>query len=494
MATVSSSNFRKTLSQDGGSIDLNNLSSDTQKTFKDQGVDQSKLKKVAGQDGVIRGKEEMKKLFSLVDDFDKNGSSGSLGTTAKGKTTKSGAIYGALKKEADASRTRANARGAKRFNGDKTLDSVSSGKTTLSKGAKGDGVKKVQQALVDMGYTIPGGASGTYDKDTKDAVKRFQREVGLGQDGVLGSETLGALKQTAPSPGKRLERSAEYDKLYADGRLDTTIAIGYDEKNAHVDETNKILKGLKKDGYKPVDHSKLSDGDKKKLGLTKDRYDPNAQYFHKKFKDPKSGKDIDNVVRLITPGKDGKKAQESFKKAVEQDEVVLYSGHARYGTGPDFDHIKNGDGNFVVNEKGNKHHSKPPAKLRNAIKGRGTDLDKLSGRPKYQLMIMNACSTEEYLPHLRGSKFKGRDHGNTDIVVTNDPTWVGTGAKHTLGFLKGVTQRQTQSQMTKMHNKMETDYSARLSKTHKDVKPNDGYNAYSTSGFFGNSANREVPR
>lgn len=495
MTTVTRSSFVDTLSKDGGAIDLGKLSAENKKTLQDNGVSDDKLKSIAGQDNVIRGKEEMKLLFNYIDEFDKNGDSGSIATSKGGTETAAGKLYGALTKTTDDSRAHSASHGAKRFEGDADLTAVAEGRKTLAVGSKGESVKKVQQTLLDMGYDIPAGASGTYDKDTKSAVLHFQREMGIGKDGSIGQETLGALKQAAPAPGHKLVRSAEYDKMFEDGRLDTTIAVGYDEGKAHLGETTKIVKGLRDDGYKPVDYSKLTDKERTKLGLTKDRYDPNAQYFHKTFTDSKTGKDIDNVVRLVTPGSDGAKARDSFKKAMEQDEMVIYSGHARYGTGPDFDDIHKGDGNFVVDEKGNRTHSPPPSYLKSALKGRDTDLDQLSTKPKYQMLVMSACSTDAYLTNLRSDKFSGRDESNTDIVGTTQTTWVGTGAQHVLAFTKGATQRQNQADMMRQHNTIETKYSASLNANgHKDIKPSDGYDAFSTSGFYGNAANQEVPK
>jgi peptidoglycan hydrolase-like protein with peptidoglycan-binding domain len=391
-------------------------------------------------------------------------------------------------------------KGASRFEGDKEFDAIAQGSKILKKDLRGDDVKKVQQALIDMGYHIPGGASGIYDQDTQEAVKRFQLDTGNSVDGKVGRNTLKALKQHAPASDAKLVRSAEYDKLFADGRLDITIAVGYDEKNNHLDSVKQTIQGLKADGYKPIDYGALSNSDRGKMGLTKDRYDPNAQYFHKTFKDTKTGKEIDSVVRLVEPSMGGNKARASFKKALEQDEVVLYSGHARYGTGPDFDHKTKGDGNFVINERGNQHHEAPPKKLKDAIKGRNTDLDQIKAHPNYQLLIMNGCSTVEYMPNLRSAIFKDRTPDNTDIVITNNTTWVGTSSKHNLAFLKGITERQTQPQMAAQHNKIETDYSTMLNglgartRHGRQILPDKGYNTYSTNGFFGNEANQQLPK
>ncbi len=391
-------------------------------------------------------------------------------------------------------------KGASRFEGDKQFDTIAQGKKILTKDTKGSDVQKVQQALIDMGYNIPGGASGSYDQDTHDAVKHFQLDTGIGVDGRVGKNTLKTLKQHAPAPDQKLVRSAEYDKLFADGRLDTTIAVGFDEHKNHVDSVKQTIRGLKNDGYKLVDYNALSDAEKSKMGLTGDRYDPNAQYFHKTFKDTNTGKDIVSVVRLVEPSMGGREARASFKQALEQDEVVLYSGHARYGTGPDFDHKTKGEGNFVINEAGNKQHEPPPQKLKDAIKGRNTDLDQIKAHPKYQLLILNGCSTIEYMPNLRSAMFTDRNPDNTDIVITNNTTWVGTSSKHNLAFLKGISERQTQPQMAAQHNRIETDYSAKLNgqgvrtPSGHPILSNEGYNTYLTNGFFGNNANQQLPK
>jgi peptidoglycan hydrolase-like protein with peptidoglycan-binding domain len=392
-------------------------------------------------------------------------------------------------------------KGAARFNGDKDFVAIAQGDKILKKGSTGTDVKKVQQALIDMGYNIPGGASGTFGQDTHDAIRHFQLDTGIGVDGKVGKNTLEALKQQAPAPGQKLVRSVEYDKLFADGRLNTTIAIGFDENGGHNKELRMTIQGLEDSGYKIIDYSSLSDAEKNKLGLTGDRYDPNTNYFHKTFTDAKTGKNVESVVRVIDPGSvDGKTARTSFMKALEQDEVVLYSGHARHGTGPDFDHKSKGDGNFVINETGNRYHSPPPAVLKNAIDGRGSDLDQIKAHPDYQLLIMNGCSTTEYMPSLRSSMFMDRNPTNTDLIVTNNTRWVATGSKHNIAFLNGITQRQTQPEMATQHNSIETDHSVLLNhsgtRTPRGnlIPPNEGYNTFFTNGLFGNDANQKLPK
>lgn len=88
-----------------------------------------------------------------------------------------------------------------RFSGQAELEGVLKGET-LTKGAKGEGVKAVQQALQDMAFVLPAGVDGAFGNQTAQALKNFQSAVGLPQSGELDAATLRALDQHAPAPGK----------------------------------------------------------------------------------------------------------------------------------------------------------------------------------------------------------------------------------------------------------------------------------------------------
>ena len=60
--------------------------------------------------------------------------------------------------------------------------------TTLRPGATGQEVRKMQNALTALGYSV--GTAGTYDSDTWTAVLAFQRDQGLRADGLAGNATL----------------------------------------------------------------------------------------------------------------------------------------------------------------------------------------------------------------------------------------------------------------------------------------------------------------
>ena len=63
---------------------------------------------------------------------------------------------------------------------------------TLKKGSTGADVKKLQQALIDLGY-LDDTADGTYGAKTQDAVMLFQAVNGLDADGLAGAKTQALL-------------------------------------------------------------------------------------------------------------------------------------------------------------------------------------------------------------------------------------------------------------------------------------------------------------
>ena len=72
---------------------------------------------------------------------------------------------------------------------------------TLRKGDKGDSVKYLQTLLIARGYDLgKWGADGDFGSATEAAVKRFQRDWNLKQDGVVGKDTWRMLTSTPESP------------------------------------------------------------------------------------------------------------------------------------------------------------------------------------------------------------------------------------------------------------------------------------------------------
>jgi murein L,D-transpeptidase YcbB/YkuD len=55
-------------------------------------------------------------------------------------------------------------------------------------GDQGDEIKRIQQALTNVGFKTP--ITGIFDAKTSESVKKFQDKKGLGADGVVGPRTL----------------------------------------------------------------------------------------------------------------------------------------------------------------------------------------------------------------------------------------------------------------------------------------------------------------
>jgi peptidoglycan hydrolase-like protein with peptidoglycan-binding domain len=388
-----------------------------------------------------------------------------------------------------------------RFAGDPTLRSVLEGRTTLGPGARGPAVQKVQQALLDIGFNMPVyGADGGYGSEAAKAVSRFQRDMGLSATGRVDKKTLEALARVAPPPGKQLERNPEYDELFQDGRLDMTIAQGFDENGTADGSIWRLQRGLQDQGFRRIDPERMSEKEREKLGVGPDRYEKGATYFTKQITDPVSRKPVDVVVKLITPGSAAtpEEVRDMFKRALERDEVVSYNGHARYGTGPDFDAIDSGRGNFVIDRDGGPTghpHAPLTTALANKPESMLKDLRPFPG--KYQLLYFNACTTENYMENLRDpTKFAGRTTKNTDIIGSTIPTRLATGADHVLGFVDMLANRRSINDWAAAENKREADmiqgfldqgYSA-ADLDGVDVKRAQG--TFFESGFVENAANR----
>jgi len=78
-----------------------------------------------------------------------------------------------------------------------TNGSTDSGSTEirgLRFGDTGAGVKRVQEALIGMGYTVRGGADGVYGRDTETAIKAFQTSNGFQPTGTITEATAKALE------------------------------------------------------------------------------------------------------------------------------------------------------------------------------------------------------------------------------------------------------------------------------------------------------------
>lgn len=70
----------------------------------------------------------------------------------------------------------------------------------LKKGMKGDDVKYIQESLISLGHSCgKKGADGSFGSDTEKAVKSFQKDKKLTQDGIVGKKTWNAIEAAKSS-------------------------------------------------------------------------------------------------------------------------------------------------------------------------------------------------------------------------------------------------------------------------------------------------------
>ena len=95
-----------------------------------------------------------------------------------------------------------------RFAGDVRLEACYDDQARLGRGATGESVTKIQQALIEWGYDLgSAGADGIYGERTSNAVKAFKKNEQLGWEhmGDVGPGTIGRLNQLYPSDKDDIE-------------------------------------------------------------------------------------------------------------------------------------------------------------------------------------------------------------------------------------------------------------------------------------------------
>jgi peptidoglycan hydrolase-like protein with peptidoglycan-binding domain len=117
-----------------------------------------------------------------------------------------------------------------RFAHEPQLTDVAAGTAVLGAGSRGDGLRAVQGALLDMGFALYGGADGRYGPDTARALRNFQEHARLAfpavrTSGVLDAATLRALEALAPAPGTRGQAHALPSPFYSGQAVRVVVAL-----------------------------------------------------------------------------------------------------------------------------------------------------------------------------------------------------------------------------------------------------------------------------
>jgi peptidoglycan hydrolase-like protein with peptidoglycan-binding domain len=349
-----------------------------------------------------------------------------------------------------------------RFTGNTVLLSILQGDKELSKSNNGAPVRVVQQALFQMSYPLPRfRVDGKIGSETHEAIRRFRSDQHLEPGNQFDSAAMEALDKAAPPPGQGARKMIDYARLLADGKLTFTLGIGYDEKGWHEDAVPDMVNFI-------LDQEFTGVMQPNGIGLfTK------QQGFI--YQDMEAGQSVSKKVRieikLITPSTEGAKSQ--FAKGLSESDITIYSGHARYGTGPDFDPGKSAAENFTIGVGSALHKAgklkKPPGedaswysghrKAKRHLDKRKNDLEQMTAGgqldpEKYQVWFFNACTTLHYLDELRSEEIMGeKGRESLDIFGTLRPSYLDDEIKAAKAFILSVLRVDNLDElMASLHN------------------------------------------
>jgi len=233
----------------------------------------------------------------------------------------------------------------------------------------GAGTRSETHTIQKPEVVIPARADNTaLPAWTKDEISKIQSELArlglyrLAVDGTLGIRSQDGLVEafgdhtwrtmTAPDVVTRLaaarpptghkgEHALRLGEMFADGLLDVTLGLGFDEAGWNEIDLPEVEKAL-------TAHSFVVDN---ALGIQLYRAagralpdNPFGTFWVRSngltYKPPAgAARQVHVVVRFVSSpdGKRGAEAASAFKEGMVQSDATFYAGHGRYGSGPDFD-------------------------------------------------------------------------------------------------------------------------------------------------------------
>lgn len=142
---------------------------------------------------------------------------------------------------------------------------------------------------------------------------------------------------TLHSAAKSKQHDLRYAEMFKDGYLTVTVGLGYDEAGQHHAQYQEVKNGVTKMGFNAFT---LNAYTKKLMGIT----DVVGEFYWKKnalsYQPPLgTQRNVHVVIRIIKPESETNSAHAAagFKEGMTSSDVTFYGGHARHGSGPDFD-------------------------------------------------------------------------------------------------------------------------------------------------------------
>ncbi|HEX7840307.1 MAG TPA: DUF4157 domain-containing protein [Kofleriaceae bacterium] len=158
---------------------------------------------------------------------------------------------------------------------------------------------------------------------------------------MTAATALTRLKAAKPPTGPKGEHALRYGEMFADGLLDITLGVGFDEFGNNEMVLDELAKALGARSF--VANNALGAQLYKEAGRALPAK-PFGEFYVRPDAltyTPPAGapRKIHAVVRLVASrdGKQGAEAANAFEDGMVESDVALYGGHGRYGSGPDFD-------------------------------------------------------------------------------------------------------------------------------------------------------------
>ena len=168
-------------------------------------------------------------------------------------------------------------------------------------------------------------------------------------------------------------------------------------------------------------------------------------------------RDVRIWVHLVTPGSG---ASQAFQRGLSQSEIAIYTGHARYGSGPDFDHRDSAVENFRIGidrarQQAGRQTSVQEARRHGIMVDEENNLQQMVQSDdwdpdRYRVWFLDACTSLAYLDEIR-SEAGGPQ--NIDVIGTRGiPSFVGDESgngqmQRAMIFLEGLLQMRSMTQV-----------------------------------------------
>jgi len=200
-------------------------------------------------------------------------------------------------------------------------------------------IESIQAQLIRLGLYILT-ADGDLGAGTQSGlVEAFGSDEWRTMDAATCLGKLKAAKPSAPGGGKKGQHELRLGEMFKDGVLDMTVALGFDEGGLNKAALTNLTDALAANGF-TLD-SKTAEEIYKQAGRTPGGI---GDFYVRKdaltYQPPAgTSRKVHAVVRLVysLDGSKGKEVAAAFKEGMVQSDVAYYTGHGRYGSGPDFD-------------------------------------------------------------------------------------------------------------------------------------------------------------